>query len=82
MPRGRGRAYLGDMNTTDIAEKAQDLKEQAQERAQDWQETARHQVRKATSAANEYVQDNAWASIAIAAVVGCVAGFLMARASE
>jgi ElaB/YqjD/DUF883 family membrane-anchored ribosome-binding protein len=70
------------MNATDIAEKAQDLKEQAQEQAQDWQETAKHQVRRATSVANDYVQENAWASIAIAAVVGCIAGFFLARGSE
>jgi ElaB/YqjD/DUF883 family membrane-anchored ribosome-binding protein len=66
------------MNATEMASKAQDLKEQAQ----DWQETARHQVRRATDVANDYVQQNAWTSIAVATVVGCLIGFFLARTGE
>ena len=66
------------MNATEMASKAQDLKEQAQE----WQETAKDRVRRATNAANEYVQSNAWTSIAVAAVVGCVIGFFLAKSSD
>ena len=70
--------YIRVMNATELANKAQDLKEQAQ----GWQETAKYQVRRATTVANDYVQDNAWTSIAVAAVVGCVIGFFLARTGE
>jgi len=51
-----------------MTEKMQDLKGRASDVAKN--------VGQAT---HEYVHENAWASIACAALLGCVVGFLLAR---
>jgi ElaB/YqjD/DUF883 family membrane-anchored ribosome-binding protein len=59
------------MNTTEMTGKFQDL----QKRATD---TAR-QVGQAT---DEYVRENTWASVGVAALLGCIVGFLLASRSD
>ncbi|HSU55386.1 MAG TPA: hypothetical protein VLT36_15125 [Candidatus Dormibacteraeota bacterium] len=50
---------------------------------QDWQERAKDKAREVGTATDDYVRDNTWASIACAALVGCVIGYLLAgRGSE
>jgi|GEM_PF-2073754 Uncharacterized conserved protein len=56
------------MKTREMTNRIQDLQKKAGE-------TARH-VSKAT---DEYVHENTWSSIAMAAVFGCVLGFLLGR---
>jgi len=56
------------MNRQDVTEKIQDLKSRATEKAKN--------VGQAT---HEYVHENAWASVACAALLGCIVGFLLAR---
>jgi len=63
--------YLGRMNTNDLTE-----------RLQDFQQKAKDQARQAAQATHEYVHENAWTSVAIAAVVGCVLGFFMGRSRD
>ncbi|HEV2211593.1 MAG TPA: hypothetical protein VG167_22735 [Verrucomicrobiae bacterium] len=66
------------MRTDELADKAQELKEQAQ----NWQETAKYQARRAGAAADEYVRENSWQSVAIALGVGCLIGLLLARRGD
>jgi ElaB/YqjD/DUF883 family membrane-anchored ribosome-binding protein len=56
------------MNTREMSDRFQDLEKRAVE-------TARN-VGKAT---DEYVHENVWTTIALAAVVGCVVGYVLAR---
>lgn len=56
------------MNTNDVTE-----------RLQDFQQKAADSARNACRATDEYVHDNVWTSVAIAAVVGCVLGFFLGR---
>jgi ElaB/YqjD/DUF883 family membrane-anchored ribosome-binding protein len=44
---------------------------------QDWQERIREATRGAGEATDDYVHDHTWSSIAFAAVIGCVFGFLL-----
>ena len=46
-------------------------------RIQDWQKKATESARTAAKATDEYVHENTWSSIAIAAVFGCVVGYLL-----
>ena len=66
------------MNTNDIAERAEDMKEQAQ----DWAEDAAARAREAAGMAGEYLRDNIWTSVAIAAGVGAIVGFLLAKTRD
>jgi ElaB/YqjD/DUF883 family membrane-anchored ribosome-binding protein len=59
------------MNTNDVTERLQDFRQKATETA-----------RNACDATNEYVHDNVWTSVAIAAVVGCVFGFFLGRGRD
>ena len=65
------QGYVAPMNTTEMTGKFQDL----QKRATD---TAR-QVGQAT---DEYVRENTWASVGVAALLGCIVGFLLASRSD
>jgi len=56
------------MNRQEMTDKFQDLKDRAADAAKN-----------VGSATHEYVHENAWASIACAALLGCVVGFLLAR---
>ena len=62
---------LRPMKTSDVTERIQDLREQAAEKA-----------RSAYKATDEYVHENAWTSVALAAVAGCVIGFFLGRSRD
>jgi ElaB/YqjD/DUF883 family membrane-anchored ribosome-binding protein len=55
------------MNTRDITEKLEDLQKQATETC-----------RNVSEATDRYVHENTWTSIACAAVLGCVVGYIIA----
>jgi ElaB/YqjD/DUF883 family membrane-anchored ribosome-binding protein len=59
------------MNTTDVTEKIQDYQRKATETA-----------RNAARATDEYVHENVWTTVAVAAVVGCVVGFFLGRGRD
>jgi len=48
------------------------------DRLQDWQKRVTEAARSAGKATDDYVHDNTWSSIACAALVGCVIGYLLA----
>jgi ElaB/YqjD/DUF883 family membrane-anchored ribosome-binding protein len=54
------------MNTKDVTN-----------RLQDWQKKASETARNVSHATDHYVHENTWSSIAFAAVIGCVVGFLL-----
>jgi ElaB/YqjD/DUF883 family membrane-anchored ribosome-binding protein len=69
------------MKTRDITEKAKEFGNKARElggKVQDWQKQATQTVREAGEKTDTYVRENTWASIAGAALIGCVVGFLIA----
>jgi ElaB/YqjD/DUF883 family membrane-anchored ribosome-binding protein len=51
-------------------------------KAQDWQKKATETARNVSQQTDEYVRENTWTSIACAALLGCVVGFLLAGRSE
>lgn len=59
------------MNTNDVTEKLQDYQQRATETA-----------RNVCQATDEYVHENAWTSVALAAVAGCVIGFFLGRSRD
>ena len=61
-------AYSCGMKTREMTDKFQD-----------WQKQAKEQVREAGEAADHYVRENTWQTLAFAAVFGCIIGFLLAR---
>ena len=48
-------------------------------RLKDFQQQAVEKAKNVSVATDEYVHDNPWQTIAIAAVVGCIIGFLLRR---
>jgi ElaB/YqjD/DUF883 family membrane-anchored ribosome-binding protein len=62
---------LALMKTSDVKERLQDFQERATETARNVCETT-----------DEYVHENAWTSVAIAAVAGCLIGFLLGRSRD
>ena len=56
------------MKTTDVTDKLED-----------WQKQITKTARQVGTATDDYVHENAWSSVALAAVVGCVVGFLLGR---
>jgi ElaB/YqjD/DUF883 family membrane-anchored ribosome-binding protein len=73
------------MDTNQIAEKAQDWQETAEEvtnKARDWQRTATETARNTGRVIHKYVNENAWVSVAIAAALGCAIGLLFARGRD
>jgi ElaB/YqjD/DUF883 family membrane-anchored ribosome-binding protein len=55
------------MNTQDVTD-----------RIQDFQKKATDTVRNVTDTTDQYIRDNTWTSIACAALVGCIIGYLLA----
>jgi ElaB/YqjD/DUF883 family membrane-anchored ribosome-binding protein len=49
---------------------------------QDWQKRATQTARNVGQATDQYVRENTWTTIAMAAVVGCVLGYLLASRRE
>jgi len=56
------------MNRQEMTDKIQDLRSRATEAAKN-----------VSQATHEYVHENAWTSVACAALLGCIVGFLLAR---
>lgn len=59
------------MNTSDVTERLQDFQKKATETA-----------RNACKTTDEYVHDNVWTSVAVAALAGCVLGFFLGRGRD
>ena len=59
--------YVGQMNTREMTEQLQD-----------WQKRATETARNVGEATDIYVRENTWTTLAIAAVVGCMLGYLLA----
>jgi ElaB/YqjD/DUF883 family membrane-anchored ribosome-binding protein len=58
--------------------KTSDLKD----RLQDFQDRATETARSAMQTTHEYVHENAWKTVACAAVLGCILGFLLGRSRD
>jgi hypothetical protein len=63
--------YVGAMNARAMTDKVQD-----------WQKRATETARNVGSATDQYVRENTWTTIAVAAVFGCVLGFLLGSRRE
>ena len=48
------------------------------EQLQDWQKRATDTARNVGEATDNYVRENPWTTLAFAAVVGCIFGYLLA----
>jgi ElaB/YqjD/DUF883 family membrane-anchored ribosome-binding protein len=59
------------MNTRAVTEKLDDLKTQATEKAKN-----------IGTLSDSYVRENTWTTLAVAAVLGCVVGYLLASREE
>jgi ElaB/YqjD/DUF883 family membrane-anchored ribosome-binding protein len=59
------------MKTNDVTERLQDIQQRATE-------TCRNMA----NATDEYVHENAWTSVAIAALAGCLIGFFLGRGRD
>lgn len=55
---------------------------QMTDKLQDWQKKATDTARNVGQVTDDYVRENTWSSIALAAVVGCIIGFLMGRSRD
>jgi ElaB/YqjD/DUF883 family membrane-anchored ribosome-binding protein len=47
------------------------------DRLQDWQKRAGEKARNAGQAADDYVRENPWTTVAFAAILGCVLGYIL-----
>lgn len=61
---------------------AQEWTDKAKGTAREWTDRARGQAREARVAADSYVHENAWTSIAMVAVVACVVGYLLGSSRD
>jgi len=59
------------MNTREMTDKVTDT-------MQDWQRRATRTARDLGQATDKYVHENAWSSVALAAVLGCIVGYFLA----
>lgn len=59
------------MKTRDITEKLED-----------WQKQATETCRNVGEVTDRYVHENTWTTIAVAAVLGCVVGYLIASSRD
>jgi ElaB/YqjD/DUF883 family membrane-anchored ribosome-binding protein len=61
-----------------IVMKTEDLTSSAgANRIREWQGVVSDKAKDLSAATDRYVQDNPWKTVAIAAIVGCILGFLM-----
>lgn len=56
--------------------------QEARGKFQEWQQRATDTARKAGQATDQYVRENAWTTLAMAALLGCVVGYLLASSRE
>ena len=66
------------MKARDVSETVQDWQARMGETAKKVSDTARN----VGHATDEYVHENVWSSIAMAAVVGCVVGYLLGNRGD
>jgi ElaB/YqjD/DUF883 family membrane-anchored ribosome-binding protein len=52
--------------------------EEMTEQAREWQNRATEMARNMGTVTDRYVKENTWTTIAVAALVGCVIGYLLA----
>ncbi len=52
------------------------------DRMREWQQRASEQARNMGQATDQYVRENVWSSIAIAALLGCVLGYMLSSRRE
>lgn len=50
---------------------------EATQRIKEWQGIVTDKAKDVSAVTDRYVQDNPWKTVAIAAIVGCILGFLM-----
>jgi ElaB/YqjD/DUF883 family membrane-anchored ribosome-binding protein len=70
------------MDTSELTEKAQNWKETAEDvkgQAQKWKATVSEKAQQTGRVVQDYVHDNTWWSIAIAAALGCALGIFLSR---
>jgi len=61
------------MKTRDITDKTREIAD----KFQDFQRKATETARNVTEATDQYIRDNTWTSIACAALLGCIIGYLL-----
>lgn len=66
----------------DLQSQAQDVQEQLREAGEHWRRRATQAIRDASVTADQYVHENAWTTVAMAAVLGCVVGFFLGRSRD
>jgi ElaB/YqjD/DUF883 family membrane-anchored ribosome-binding protein len=52
------------------------------DKLQGWQRRAGETAKNVSQVTDQYVRDNTWTSLAVAAVLGCVIGLLLARGRD
>jgi ElaB/YqjD/DUF883 family membrane-anchored ribosome-binding protein len=52
------------------------------DKLQDWQRRATERARDMGQATDQYVRENTWTTIAIAALMGCVVGYLIVNQKD
>jgi ElaB/YqjD/DUF883 family membrane-anchored ribosome-binding protein len=72
-----GCAPVGQLQTPDYS-RAMNTREMT-EKLQDWQKRASETARNIGNATDDYVRENTWTTIAVAALIGCVFGFFLAN---
>lgn len=77
------------MNTSGISDTVENLQDQAmdfRDRAVDeanrWKDCAAASAKNASMATDKFVHENVWSTVAIAAVAGCVVGFLLGQCRD
>jgi ElaB/YqjD/DUF883 family membrane-anchored ribosome-binding protein len=72
-------ADLNDANVATMRSKVMDTVTAAKETLADSADTLRRQAQRAISGADDYVRESPWVAVGVAALVGALAGILVAR---
>ena len=72
-------AHLKESDVVRVRAKVMKAVGAAKERLADGADTLKRQTQKAVSSADDYVRDNPWQAVGVAALVGAVVGILVAR---
>jgi len=66
------------MSKCEVADTLSSMKtREVTDKLQDWQKRISETAKTAGKATDDYVHENAWTSVALAAVFGCVIGYLL-----